>query len=111
VTALSKTDKTRPYWVKVRDKHSYLIENHDHRDGVCNLPERPAPHNDVDYQWGAHWLSGDCVWITSYEWTYSGDARCPCYMCGYDAYWSVPQRKRQRIEGKRYCQDGWRNEY
>ena len=110
MTALSKTDKTRPYWVKVRDKHSYLVENHDHRDGVCNLPERPTTTNRADYMWSAPWQSGDCVWITSSEWWKSSDARCPCYMCGYDAY-DTPRRLRERREGKRYCRDGWRDEY
>ena len=108
---MSRTDKTRPYWVKVRDKSSYLIENHDHRDGVCNLPERPAPHNNSPYMWSASWQSTDCVWITSPEFWSSGDARCSCYMCGYDAYRSVPLRKAQRIEARRYCRQGWRDEY
>ena len=111
MTALSKTDQTRPYWVKVRDKHSYLVENHDHRDGVCSLPERPTPYNNVEYNWGLGWQSGDCQWTTSLEFRRSPDARCCCYMCGYDAYESITQRKRQRIEGRDYCRDGWRDEY
>jgi hypothetical protein len=51
------------------------------------------------------------MWITSSDWQNSGDARCPCYMCGYDAFESIPLRKRQCIEGKKYARDGWLEEY
>lgn len=108
---MSKTDKTRPYWVKVRDKSSYLVENHDHSNGVCDLPERPSRDNYVDYAWGLSWQSGSCCWITSREFLDSPDSKCCCYMCGYDAYESITLRKRQRIEGRKYCRDGWLDEY
>lgn len=109
---MSKTDKTRPYWVKVRDKASYLVENHDHRDGVCNLPERPTPHNRADYNWAAPWQSGDCQWITSAEFWSSPDALCPCKMCHGSYGWEDGTSARaQRRKARRYSRDGWRDEY
>lgn len=53
---MSKTDKTRPWQIQATDD---LVEYHDHRNGVCNLPTR------------AEWIKNpqvrrfsrfDCVW-------------------------------------------------
>ncbi|MFG1699869.1 hypothetical protein [Nonomuraea sp. NPDC049309] len=38
---MSKTDKTRPWWVKMADAPMvYCRPVHDHRDGACTLPGR-----------------------------------------------------------------------
>lgn len=36
---MSKTDKTRPTWVKLCDDYKVREEIHDHRDGICNFDE------------------------------------------------------------------------
>lgn len=110
MTALSRTDKTAPWSVKAHYKSTFIEESHDHRDGVCNLPERPAPGDPTWSHWGSV-QDGNCVWKISYEFLSSSWSRCACPMCGYDAYWSVPRRKRERMEGRRYCRDGWVDEF
>jgi hypothetical protein len=65
---MSKTDKTRPAWVKATDKAAYLVPVHDHRFGGCDLPERAeatrhgvyAPPKGARCHWGisaAFWAS------------------------------------------------------
>ncbi|RBQ18760.1 hypothetical protein DP939_16170 [Spongiactinospora rosea] len=37
---MSKTDKTRPLWVRMADRPPVTcVPVHDHRDGVCTLPD------------------------------------------------------------------------
>jgi hypothetical protein len=36
---MSDTDKTRPYWVRVRDDLENTIEHHDHSAGDCDYQE------------------------------------------------------------------------
>lgn len=84
---------------------SFVKEQHNHENGVCDLPPRPTVDNV------AWWHKDSCGWVYSSEFWNHGLARCSCYMCGYDAYRSVPLRKAQRIEARRYCRDGWRDEY
>jgi hypothetical protein len=42
---MSKTDKTRPSWVKLRDDYRARMEIHDHTDGVCNFDNWDANLN------------------------------------------------------------------
>ncbi|MFI6761862.1 hypothetical protein ACIBF5_22245 [Micromonospora sp. NPDC050417] len=38
---MSRTDKTRPWWVKIADRPMVTCRpHHDHRFGTCTLPER-----------------------------------------------------------------------
>lgn len=100
--SMSRTDKTQPWRVKVFFYPSWVEEYHDHRDGrECDLPDRATPEN-VGRQ------SRGCGWTFSLGFMRSNMARCACYMCSYDAYMSVPRRKRERIEGKNYCRNWWR---
>jgi hypothetical protein len=104
---MSRTDKTNPYFVKWYYEALYLEENHDHRYHACNLPPKPLIREAREIKWN----TDDCHWYPSPTFMRSTDARCSCYMCGYDAYESLPRYKRQRIEGRRYCRDGWMEEY
>lgn len=36
---MSKTDKTRPYWVQLTDDAFRVVEDHDHRNGPCDLDQ------------------------------------------------------------------------
>ena len=49
---MSRTDKDRPYRVKVRDSTLRREEDHDHRDGICNLEEWIADLNSKNYRYG-----------------------------------------------------------
>lgn len=103
---MSRTDKTAPYNAKALYYPSWVVEYHDHRTTECDLPDRPTYDNVGWLPNGQH-----CGWVYSQEFMCSSMARCSCDMCGYDAYDSIPLRKRQRIEGRRYCKGGWMDEY
>ncbi len=108
---MSKTDKTAPWFVKWFYEPTYLEEVHRHEFHDCDLPPKPTPHDYQRYiSWGGY-RDDSCFWYPSLEFYRSKDASCSCDLCGYDAYSSVPLRKRQRIDGRDYCRDGWRDEY
>jgi hypothetical protein len=105
---MSRTDKTNPYFVKWFYEPLYLEEQHNHENHECNLPPKPTVKEAREK---IGWTSDDCQWYPSFVFMRSKDARCSCYMCGYDAYCSVTRRKRQRIDARNYCRDGWMEEY
>lgn len=47
---VSKTDKTRPIWVQVKDpdNRGWIGEDHDHRSGPCDLGD---PQDETSYPW------------------------------------------------------------
>lgn len=114
---MSRTDKTVPLTVKVFYYPEFLEEYHDHREGPCDLPPRPTsakqwPEFELHHGGKRDDDETRCYWCANYATFWSHPlTRCSCPMCGYDAYCSVPLRKAQRIEGRRYCRDGWRDEY
>ncbi|MFD9794159.1 hypothetical protein ACFWXK_24780 [Streptomyces sp. NPDC059070] len=47
---MSRTDKTKPLWVRHQEHGPRAI--HDHRDGPCDLPPRPAREaSDTHCRW------------------------------------------------------------
>jgi hypothetical protein len=36
---LSRTDKTKPFWVKLAYRDLAIVEVHDHTAGLCDLPD------------------------------------------------------------------------
>lgn len=104
---MSKTDKTAPWRVKTTYKSTYLVEQHDHRDGSCDLPARPHP-KDRPHLWTSDGTR--CYWAISTEFFCTGLARCGCAMCTGEIY-EGSRRRRERRAGKRYAQRDWRNEY
>lgn len=76
---MSKTDKTRPLDVRMMDPKDNAIgmaERHDHRKGVCTLPERNVKaERAAQENNNGHWT--DCYYI----WTYQGVNMCGCKMC------------------------------
>jgi hypothetical protein len=81
---MSKTDKTRPYWVKLRDpfeKAKYEI--HDHRDGICNFEEqsdniwpRKCGYTVNYYRWNSGFFSrGPARWLKAEIRISNGSAR------------------------------------
>lgn len=62
---MSRTDKTRPWWVQMADAPMIACKpHHDHRFGPCTLPDEVTRHS---------------AWL--------GDARDGCYWVGTRSYW------------------------
>lgn len=61
---MSKTDKTRPYWVKLADTtYKARKEYHDHADGICDIAQ--ATGKDVMWYRG----NGSCGYgVPYYAW-------------------------------------------
>lgn len=85
---MSRTDKTRPWWVKASE---HPVERHDHADGRCDLPGEIGGWRE----------RGRCY--VDAEW-WRPEFRCCCVMCDWDAF-SVPRRRRERYEARRMCRN------
>jgi len=58
---MSKTDKTRPYWVKLLEESPERVESHNHEKGICDLRLPTASG------WRAPFRGGDyCYYTVSY---------------------------------------------
>ncbi len=95
---MSKTDKTKPFWVKLRHRDLFAVEEHDHRDGICNLPDEP----DVAHYGPGHQF--DCRW----EFRYTGTHTCCCRLCHRCDDYMTRLEKKRRMEGRRACRNWWR---
>jgi hypothetical protein len=103
---MSKTDKTAPWTVRVYNRPYWLEEYHDHRNGVCDLPERPAPGVlDSVFSYG-----GQCGWRASHEFWCVRQNACGCPWCN-DTQERRQRTRRNRRAVSRYARGGWRNEY
>lgn len=100
---MSHTGKTRPVWVKVHDRPSYLDAAHDHRGGVCDLPDRPHLRGPDEARTG-------CEWVQSALFSTSPSNRCGCRMCTQQIARKAGAR-RSRSAGRGYARDGWRDEH
>ena len=101
---MSKTDKTRPQWVKASDHPALLEEEHDHSQGLpCDLPPRPL-------LWGAGEKTR-CVWVMSQVAIFRGEVgRCGCAFCS-GRHWRREESRRERRQGRRYARSAWKSEY
>ena len=52
---MSHTDKTQPYWVKLKQNPQDRVEEHDHRKGICDLD----PNDNGSYGWTSQYCSYD----------------------------------------------------
>jgi hypothetical protein len=104
---MSKTDKTAPWSVRVFNRPSWLEEHHDHRDGVCDLPPRPEPGDDVELF--ATW-PGHCAWIASRDFWCDRANACGCKIC-HQSDERHHENRQQRYRGRRYAGHGWQAEY
>jgi len=93
---MSKTDKTRPLWVRALDAPRNLTEQHDHTNGICELqntpvnPARRKPQEPTPLP-----QNGECYWDYSNQFLYSKAARCGCPLCTA-AHQRRVQRRRSR---------------
>lgn len=102
---MSHTDKTAPWRVKFHFHPTYLVEDHDHSRGPCDLPPRPhGEHHTVNPG------RTRCRWEPSTAFFASPLSRCSCDMCDGEVYDGNP-RRRSRRDAKRYARGGWRAEY
>ena len=84
---MAHTDKTKP--LKVRLWHDALVRvaEHDHRDGVCDLPTTLPEF--LAQRWGG----GACAW----EHLWTGVGVCRCELCAASTWVRAAQRgERQR---------------
>lgn len=121
---MSKTDKTRPFWIKVCDSPSNYKAVHNHasrllRDADGNFVRVPipgkfwgnrqatrivvVPFTECDLPEDPRKEQGDndgCHWTYTQEFISSGQARCGCRVCSNDQYYREQNRK-DRYKGKR----------
>lgn len=101
---MSKTDKTRPEWVKALDRKGFLEEYHDHRDGTCDLPEVPQV-----WRRGTGMPRTACHWWPSTEFYCDRANTCGCPLCTMQLQRKA-ERRRDRRSARRYAAGGWEQE-
>ena len=86
---MSRTDAHTPFAVRISRGELGAHDEHDHRDGVCDLPQRRGFTRSSLPRTRCRW-----------EWTYTGVAICSCPMC-HAGEWhrreSRTRRQRDRI--------------
>ncbi|WAC54259.1 hypothetical protein [Gordonia sp. SL306] len=87
---MSRTDKTKPFWVKLAHHDLESREIHDHTDGVCDLP--PAEVG-LAYTYG----TSQC----RREFRYTGTSACCCPMCHAQEWPDRTERQRRRRDRRR----------
>lgn len=87
---MARTDKTRPWHVRAAEHPMVSCRpQHDHRDGVCDLPADPRKN----------FGRGSCRWTGSDTFLYGRDRGCGCPMCtGRD--FRRADRRRDRHSGR-----------
>ncbi|GAA3918970.1 hypothetical protein [Actinoplanes auranticolor] len=91
---MSRTDKTRPWWVKLAERPMVTSRpHHDHRFGPCTLPDRidatAAP---------IHRPARGCYWVVTAR--FADTMHNGCRECtGY--YFRRAERRRSRHETRR----------
>jgi hypothetical protein len=83
---VSRTDKTKPWRIRVMEHRPWA--NHDHSDGVCDLPEQWSDNAYYATESGA----GHCRWS---DWNLCYKDSC-CYGCGCHMCTDQPGRKAKR---------------
>lgn len=96
---MSKTDKTKPFWVKLMHGDLATEELHNHTEGTCDLP----PVEDAT---AFTYRTTRC----RRGFVYTGTHVCCCPVCHGDFGWDVRPGKRQRLESRRMCRD-WQRDY
>jgi hypothetical protein len=88
---MSRTDKTRPWWVKLAEQPMVTCRpRHDHRFGPCTLPERVHTGSAPPAQ-GCHWV----VTARFADTMHNGCRECTGY------YFRRAERRRSRREARR----------
>jgi hypothetical protein len=97
---LSRTDKTKPFWVKLAHGDLMLVEAHDHTAGQCDLPD---PYDAFAFSR----LTTRC----RREFVYTGTETCCCRMCrivvDYPDRTERHRRRRERRRARRQLRRDW----
>lgn len=88
---MSKTDKTNPFWVKLRHRDLRAVERHNHSTGPCDLPA------EIGGDW---WDAGRRC---QYEYRYTGIGDCGCWMCRSRDWPRTETQRRRRERRQRRC--------
>jgi hypothetical protein len=91
---MSKTDKTRPWWVKMAERPMVTCRPyHDHRFGPCTLLDRINAETAPMYRptWGCYWVVTDRFADT----VHNGCRECTGY------YFRREDRRRSRHQARR----------
>ena len=98
---MARTDKTRPFRVKMVDSPSNYKAVHHHEDGSCDLPAPPTG------QWSDGRPRTTCHWTHTDTWLGAGDKFCGCRMC--TNHWGRRwDRRNDRHRAQRECRDALR---
>jgi hypothetical protein len=93
--SMSKTDKTKPYWVKVAEHDP--VARHNHAGRACDLP--PSPYDEPRHKWtGCYW---DDVYLMHASCCRPG---CSCRDC--NGHTALEKRRRERYDGKNQIRAG-----
>jgi hypothetical protein len=95
---MSRTDKTKPFWVKLAHGDLKAIEVHNHADGPCDLPD---PYDE----WAFCRLTTRC----RREFIFTGTEPCCCRMCHNSDYPDRTERQRRRRERRKQRSELRRN--
>jgi hypothetical protein len=93
---MSRTDKTKPWWVRVAEHK--LIEVHNHIGGVCTLPE--SPYQRLSRHEGCHYR----------DWNLCYKGNC-CYGCGCRMCTGYYERKADRRKSRHQARIELRDAY
>lgn len=90
---VSRTDKTRPWWVQMASEPNAARPSHDHRHGECTLPEdiTAATASGNPRRGRCYWAPGPSYWYRRTE------------SHGYREYaaWRREERRRSRHAARR----------
>lgn len=105
---MSKTDKTRPWWVRVSEQPLVTcVPVHQHHLGECTLPADPLVC--ARDRSGFGWNADRCYWAESVTFFHARGFGCGCAMCTAKDARRV-ERRAVRHVGKQVCRDA-RREY
>ena len=97
---MSRTDKTKPFWVKIADGDLKAVESHNHTDGACDLPD---PHDAVAFTR----LTTQC----RREFVYTGTNTCGCKNCACGSGQTNDHRRRRDRRRQERADRDWRKDY
>ena len=96
---MARTDKTRPFRVKMAESPNNYKAVHRHGNQPCDLPgDRPLP------QWGDGYIRTACYWTYTDGFVCTGEGHCCCRLC--TSYWTRRwERRADRHRSRRECRD------
>lgn len=97
---MSRTDRTRPYWVKII-QDGLAIEIHDHRNGVCDIAGLTPNRDTIVWRGGRCHFDGDWNNPESNLW-------CGCPYCTGKLWPDRRHPQMIRREGRRQARDWWK---